>query len=118
MSRPNRHPAASEFGDTVPVGVAEFEAAMGMVLDRLEDIKAGQQDGLEQAMTRAVTAGVRQALTDKELTQEFWRDGFDELAKHGASGASQWVGKRILTAMVVAVLIWGVTWLVQTGRLK
>jgi hypothetical protein len=101
-----------------PLDVKHFESAMGLVLDRLADLKGDQSEAMEAAVRRGVSAGVREAMKDEAMTTDFWRRGFNELAKHSSDGASQWVGKRILTALIVAGLIWGVTWLVQTGRLK
>lgn len=104
--------------DTGPITGAQFEAGIDKLVSRVAAICEMQS----RATQDAIRAGTRQALDDllddEERVQRFWRTGFDELTKHGSNEASQWIGKRILTALVVAVLVGCVTWLVQTGRLK
>ena len=50
--------------------------------------------------------------------REFWRTGFDELTRHSADGASQWVGRRLLTGFIVAVMMACVVWLAKPGWIK
>jgi hypothetical protein len=72
----------------------------------------------DERIARAVETALRRVLTDEQLTQRFWERGFKELAAHADNHASQWIGKRILTAMVVAVTTAGIVWLVKTGAIK
>ena len=76
------------------------------------------REELPQTLARAVAEGIRDVVDDKDLMQKFSRALYDELAGHTVNGASQWVGKRILTAFVVALTTAGIIWLVKTGALK
>lgn len=69
-------------------------------------------------MPAAFEAAFRRVLADDALVKSFWQRGYKELTDHAGNGASQWVGKRILTALIVAVVTAGVVWLVKTGALK
>jgi cytochrome c-type biogenesis protein CcmH/NrfG len=61
---------------------------------------------------------LRRILQDEELVKGFWHRGYQELTEHAGAGASQWVGRRILTAIVVAAVTAGIAYLVRTGSLK
>lgn len=104
--------------DHSPVSAAQFEAGIDMVLARIGQLAEQRDQAIQAAVRKGVESGIRSAMSDRELITDFWRDGFDELTKHGSNGASQWVGKRILTSAVVAVLVVCVAWLAQAGRLK
>ena len=104
--------------DDRPISGAQFEAGIDKLVSRVAAICEVQS----RATQEAIHAGTRQALTDilndRERVQQFWRTGFDELTTHGSNEASQWIGKRLLTGLIVAVMVGCITWLVQTGRLK
>jgi hypothetical protein len=61
---------------------------------------------------------IRRVLADKEAMRMFWRGGYEELLEHTSSGASQWIGRRLLTTFIAAVVTAGVVWLVKSGALK
>ncbi len=63
-------------------------------------------------------AAIRRILDDDATVAGFWRRGYKELSSHMESGASQWIGRRILTAAVIAITTAGLVWLVKTGALK
>jgi hypothetical protein len=67
---------------------------------------------------QAFEIAMRHILDDDELVRSFWHRGYKELTDHAENGASQWVGRRILTAIIVAVVTAGVVWLVKSGNLK
>jgi hypothetical protein len=67
---------------------------------------------------KAFEMALRRVLSDDDLVKSFWHRGYQELTAHAGNGASQWVGRRILTTIVVAVVTAGVVWLVKTGSLK
>ena len=100
--------------DHSPMTAAQFEAAVGLLMDRMEQVCTHR----ERELQAAVKAAIDQAMSDEKAVKRFWRTGFDELSEHGANGASQWIGKRLLTGAIVAILFACLTWLVQTGRLK
>jgi hypothetical protein len=72
----------------------------------------------DERIARAVELALRRVLTDDEIQRHFWERGFRELSSHTQNHASQWVGKRILTTMVVAVTTAGIVWLVKSGAIK
>lgn len=75
-----------------------------------EDVKSAMRDGFLE--------GVKVLMQDKDFAKSFWQQGYEQLTQHAGNGASQWVGKRILTALVVAVTTACVIWLVKTGAIK
>lgn len=83
---------------------------MAQLLDNnsmLPDMIAG---GVERA--------IRRVLNDPETARQFWASGYEELSKHASNNASQWVGRRLLTALIIAMTTAGLVWLVKTGALK
>ena len=76
------------------------------------------QQELQAAVTAGVVAGMKQMATDEAFVSSFWRHGFEELSKHSSNGASQWIGKRLLTIFITAVTTAGIVWLVKTGAIK
>lgn len=73
---------------------------------------------LQAAVAAGVVAGMKQMAQDEQFVSSFWRHGFEELSKHSSNGASQWIGKRLLTIFITAVTTAGVVWLVKTGAIK
>lgn len=71
-------------------------------------------DQIEAAIERAF----RRVLSDPELRKQFWEAGYRELAAHASDGASQWVGRRLLVAVVWAGIGAGLTYLVKSGAIK
>ena len=65
-----------------------------------------------------MVAGLKQMALDETFVSNFWHKGFEELSKHGSNGASQWLGKRLLTILITAITTAGIVWLVKTGALK
>lgn len=101
-----------------PMTSVEFERGMGILLDRVSALCDARMDIMEAAMRRGSAAGIVDVLANKDHTSKFWKSGFDELRQHTSNHASQWIGRRVLTWVVVAVLSACLAWLVQTGRLK
>ena len=104
--------------DHGPITAAQFEAGLGMLADRVADLCAQKDHELQDAVERGIKAGLRAAMEDKELVSHFWRDGFEELSKRSADGASQWVGRRLMTWLAVAVLAASLAWLARNGSIK
>lgn len=73
---------------------------------------------LPRLMQTAVSAAIREVISDKDLTAKFWEQGYTQLQDHAVRNGSQWVGKRIVTSLVIAVVTAGLIWLVKTGALK
>lgn len=73
---------------------------------------------IEAAVKQGVMSAVKDLSADAELSKRFWEAGFQHLSKHAGDGASQWIGKRILTAFVAAVVTTGLVWLLKSGYIK
>lgn len=58
----------------------------------------------------AVETAMRNVLTDPDVRRDFWRAGYEEMSQHAARGATQWVGRRIVSAIGGALLAAGI-WL-------
>lgn len=75
-----------------------------------------------ESMTGAVRDGIKAAIMDmaddEKFSEAFWKQGFEQLSNHAGNASSQWVGKRILTALIAAVVTVGIAWLVKSGALK
>ena len=69
---------------------------------------------IEEAVERAF----RRVLSDPQIRSQFWEAGYLELSKHASNGASQWIGRRLLVAVVWAGVGAGLTWLVKSGAIK
>ena len=66
----------------------------------------------------AFETAIRRVLSDDVVVRKFWHRGYEELVGHAEGNATRWVGRRILTAAVIAVTTWGLVWLVKSGALK
>ena len=75
-------------------------------------------DALKIVLTDSIVLALKRTAEDDEFSKKFWQRGFVELSQHSANGASQWVGKRLLTWMVVAVTSACIVWLVRSGAIK
>ena len=75
-------------------------------------------EALQKAISAGVVAGMKELATDAEFIEHFWSRGYKHLTEHAANGTSQWIGKRILTALVLSAVTGGIVWLVKTGALK
>lgn len=69
-------------------------------------------------MAKAVELGMRNLFADPEFRADYWRDGYTHLSQHAGNGASQWLGKRLLTALLWAAVGAGIAWLVRLGAIK
>lgn len=82
-----------------------------MVLARLEALERG----LPSMMGESVENAIRSVMQDREVRKAFWHDGYEELREHASIGASQYIGKRFLTAIITAIVAWGMVWLLRSG---
>lgn len=81
-------------------------------------IKPQNNTDLQEAVAAGVVKGLKELTQDPAFVASFWRHGFEELSKHSSNGASQWIGKRLLTILITAVTTAGIVWLVKTGAIK
>ena len=75
-------------------------------------------DGVAEGVAAGVVKGFKELIEDKDFCAAFWESGFKELSVHTQNGASQWVGKRIMTWLTTAGLVLCLGWLVKSGSLK
>jgi len=80
--------------------------------------RASDHEDMPAVIKHAIKEAIHESLSDPELVKGFWRRGYEEFTGHAASGASQWVGKRILTALITALFVFAVGYLVKNGALK
>jgi hypothetical protein len=76
------------------------------------------EDDIRRAVAAGVVDGARQLAADSDFAGKFWEVGFTHLRDHTTNHASQWIGRRILTAFVAAVTTAGIIWLVKSGQIK
>jgi hypothetical protein len=109
----------NKFKATRPTGrgpISSEESLRNAMLDSVGEQAADAY--LSMAVAEGVVQGLKIALKDEELMEDFWKAGFEHLTTHAGSGASQWVGKRILIAAIAAVFIWALGWLFRNGAFK
>ena len=75
-------------------------------------------EGITAGMATGVVAGFKTLVADKQFCEQFWSSGFKELAKHTSDGASQWIGKRVLTWLITAATVGGLIWLAKNGGIQ
>ena len=75
-------------------------------------------DDLTAKMRAAMVGAIREVLADKEITRAFWTAGYEQLQEHAVTRGTQWVGKRLLTALITAIVTAGIVWLVKSGVIK
>lgn len=80
--------------------------------------RAAELEQVQAAVAQGVKDGFAAVLQDKELMAAIWKQGYLQLAEHASTGASQWVGRRILTTAAFALLGLLLVWLVKTGAIK
>lgn len=95
---------------------AQLERAARRLEQAAEDLKNFHR-AIKDDVSEGVQAGVKALASDPTFGEAFWARGFENLSKHATNSTSQWIGKRLLTALVVAVVTGGITWLVKTGRM-
>jgi len=69
-------------------------------------------------VSEAMELALRNVAQDKGLIAAFWKRGYEELTSHAGNNASQWIGKRLLTSVVLALTTAAIVWLVRSGNLK
>lgn len=87
----------------------------------MPDSRQKQLDDNERitvAVSDGVALGFKRLLEDEDLMKKFWAAGYRELTDNAGSRASQWIGKRILTALASALLVLALGYLIKTGSLK
>lgn len=106
---------------TVVMDPELFERQLGYMLERVDGV-SDRVEALSQSMRSEVSQGVQDGIRaladDTDFGALLGRRMFDELSNHAANAGSQWVGRRIITMMVLAVVGAGIAWLVKSGAIK
>lgn len=83
-------------------------------------VNKGMQHAIENSVKVAVAEGVKTAIIelskDDQFGEMFWKKGYLSLAKHVSESSSQWIGGRILTALVMTAVGFGITYLISKGK--
>lgn len=95
------------------MGYEQDRRATDYLADRMTELEHKVEN-----MPKAFEDAFRRVLADDKLVSDFWQRGYRELSDHAGNGASQWIGKRLLTTLVAAIVTAGIVWLVKTGALK
>ena len=93
-----------------PVTAEHFDRTMGLVLDRLEEVRGAQLT--PDQLRAAFAAGMREAMTDRETLSDMM-DLLGETAQRRATEAAGrgvwWVVKSALSKwLVIAVIVFGI----------
>lgn len=86
-------------------------------IDRVSDDVLTMKSTMQNAVSAGVQDGLKALAQDAEFGERFWRRGFESMSKHAGDAGSKWIGSRILTALVIAVVSAGITWLVKQGKI-
>lgn len=73
---------------------------------------------ISHAVQSGIVAGIGQLIRDEKTINEFWKSGYDQLTVRAHNNATQWIGKRILTAISAGVFIAVLVWSVKNGHIK
>lgn len=106
-----------------PASMADIHAITEITegLDEsIRQLRASQMSStdIEQAVKNGMVAGIAELMRDEATIKAFWKSGYEELAGQAQNNATQWVGKRVLTAISAAVFVGLLVWSVKTGHLK
>lgn len=104
-------------------GTDEYEHWRRHVVDQLGELRESletmkSQQPSADAIGAAVGASIKAIMDDRDRVEKFWATGFQRLAEHGGREASQWIGKRIITALIGTVFAVCLVWLVKLGAFK
>jgi hypothetical protein len=88
-------------------------------VERRVQLRVGDAiEAMPDAISKAVEAGMRRALSDEQLRKDFWAAGYRELEQHAGSSATQWLGRRIANIIITAAVAGILAWVVMSGRVK
>lgn len=102
------------------MGLLELQARIEAGRRRNDATAIRQLDGeeIKAQVAAGVVDGIALVLQDDKLVKAFWHKGYQELANHSTNGASQWIGRRMFTAAILAITTAGLIWLLRNGALK
>lgn len=72
----------------------------------------------QKVIQTAFAGAIREVLSDEKVTKAFWEQGYKQLQEHALNSGSQWIGKRMLTAIATALLAGILVYMLKTGQLK
>ena len=73
------------------------------------------EDDDHATLRQSLVGAARDVLCDEELMAAFWKSGYQELSLHVKTGASQWVGAKLLTLLGSTLVGLGLYLIVRFG---
>lgn len=99
------------------VARSNYEDGMDrMIGDILDQVNELHRD-VEQKVANGLVIGVKQLLADDEFMAMASQRMTARILTESGKQASQWLGSRILTMLVIAFTGFAIGWLVKTGKL-
>lgn len=86
--------------------------ASGAVISEAEAIDS---ESIRNDVAMGVVQGFELLMSDPKIMDNFWEHGYSALAKHSQRDAQSWIGRRILTFLVVAIGGFCLFWLLRNG---
>jgi hypothetical protein len=84
----------------------------------MSEPKHPHDDDLADLIAAGVEVALRRVISDPEVRRQFWAAGYEELETHASRNATQWIGRRILTWIIMGAVGAGIAWLVRSGAIK
>lgn len=86
--------------------------ASGASISEAEAIDA---ESVRNDVALGVVQGFELLLSDPKIMDNFWEHGYMALAKHSQRDAQSWLGKRVLTFLVMGIGGYCLVWLLRSG---
>ncbi len=86
--------------------------ASGAAISRTEALDS---ESIRNDVAMGVVQGLELLLSDPKIMDNFWEHGYTALAKHSQRDAQSWLGKRILTFLVLGIGGFCLVWLLRNG---
>lgn len=84
----------------------------GKVITQAEALDS---ESIRNDVAMGVVQGFELLMSDPKIMDNFWEHGYAALAKHSQRDAQSWIGKRIMTFLVLAVGGFCLVWLLRNG---
>jgi hypothetical protein len=91
----------------------QVERDIGNILIHVTDLRGD----IEHHVSAGVSQGIRSIVADEVFMKDLSEKMSYRFLAFGGEQASQWLGKRILMAAVIAVTSAGLIWLAKNGKI-
>lgn len=100
--------------------VTMLEPRMRVALAQVIEEKMADQvaEGLVRGVKLLMIQDKEAGVGEPSLVKTFWATGYRELTKKATTETTQWVGKKMVIAVVTGVFVWCVVFLVKNGAFK